>query len=426
MFYRFPANIRRKHLRHLTEIRDLTIPEPLFGTFVENSLGELMRYVDVSNKEIIDRFVTLPFVGTVKAECDISYLNGEMEASLSFVYDKVKVPAAASRLDVNHILTFVTNEGILARSLTEEQKIIQDLFQDFVYIEAQGVFISKNDRKIVEFMTEVIPRHQDRVKFNCPENLLDQFIYDETKFKLSLRETDRIDQYEVDLTVDGYLKGVTLDMLWECLSSRKAYIELTSKKSAKKKGEQDGSRSNKILVLDLEKLAPVVQIFDEIGINLLDTHKENRPLWSLVSIEPKQFEGLPITFSITNKLKQIQKQMLGETAFTPAEFPDEVHATPRTYQLDGISWLERLRYMRLNGILADDMGLGKTLQAIVALTQHHTLHPKSISVVVCPHLSCTTGKKKSPNSILNCAYFLLTVRRLNGRSCSQRSRSTIS
>jgi SNF2 family DNA or RNA helicase len=40
--------------------------------------------------------------------------------------------------------------------------------------------------------------------------------------------------------------------------------------------------------------------------------------------------------------------------------------------------------MHLNGILADDMGLGKTLQAIIAVTQHKNLNPKSFAIVVCP------------------------------------------
>ncbi len=383
-YYRFPDNIRRKHLRHLNSIKDVTIPQPLFGTFVENSLSELMRFVEVANKDIIERFVTLPFVGRVCAECNINYLNGELEASLEFVYDTVKIPAASSHLSVDHILTFVTDQGILARNLTEEQKIIQDLFQDFVFDEQQGVFIAKNDRKIVEFMTEVIPRNQDRVKFNCPENLLDQFIYDETHFKMVLRETDRIDLYEVDLKVDGHLKGVTLDLLWECLSSRRSFIELSSKKVAKKKNEPEGSKNHKILVLDLERLAPVVQIFDEIGINLLDNHKEQRPLWSLASIDASQFEGLPIQFEMSEKLKGIQKQMLGLSDFDPQPVPKTIQATLRSYQLEGVAWLERLRHMHLNGILADDMGLGKTLQAIIAVTQNKIDRPNGVALVICP------------------------------------------
>lgn len=75
-------------------------------------------------------------------------------------------------------------------------------------------------------MTDIIPRNQHRVKFNCPQNLLDQFIYDQTKFNLSLTNTDRLDVYEMDLEVKGALKGVTVDRLWDCIISRRAYLEL--------------------------------------------------------------------------------------------------------------------------------------------------------------------------------------------------------
>jgi len=385
-YYRFASQIRRTHLNHLSSLREITIPEPLFGAFVENSIAELSRFAVITNRQVIDRFVTLPFVGELRAECRISYLNGELEASLEFLYDNVNVPAATSQLSVDNIISFVTPSGILARNLTEEQKIIEDLFQDFLYDPYQGVYKAKNDKKIVEFMTEIVPRNQSRVNFHCPENLLEQFIYDDTRFTLRLKETDRIDMYLVDLEVDGHLSGVTLDILWECLTSKRTFIELVRKKTTKNKngGESTSTKLHKILVLDLEKIAPVVQIFDEIGINRLDNHQEERPLWSLASIDASQFENLPITFSMSDKLKHIQQQMISGSSFMPSKVPQEINATLREYQTEGVSWLERLRTMHLNGVLADDMGLGKTLQAIIALTQHKINFPKSISIIVCP------------------------------------------
>lgn len=386
-YYRFLSNIKRKHLRNLTSIRDITIPEPLFGSFVENSLPELAHFAEVANKEIIERFVTLPFVGVLGAECEINYLNGELEASLQFIYDNIKVPAASTNLTAESIFPFITEQGVLARNLTEEQKIIHDLFQDFTYDPVQGLYLAKNDKKIVEFMTEVIPRNQNRVKFNCPENLLDQFIYDETRFKLHLSTTDRIDVYELSLKVDGHLKGVTLDLLWECVSSKKAFIELPRKNHGKKKTTSESQsihKGNKILVLDLEKLLPVVQVFDDLGINDIDDHTEERPLWSLASIEPSQFDGLLIDFSMTDKLKIIQEQMIGMLDLVPKEIPKHINATLRGYQIEGVGWLERLRSMHLSGVLADDMGLGKTLQAIAGITQFKKEHKDSISLIICP------------------------------------------
>lgn len=385
-YYRFPEYIYRRHLRNLDTLREMTIPEPLFGTFVENSLPELMRYAQVSNREIIEKFVTLPFVGKLEAECEINYLNGELEASLTFLYDDIKVPAVPNQLAISHLMAFVTQQGILARNLTEEQQIISDLFQDFFFDAAQGLFITKSEKKIVEFMTEVVPRNQHRVHFNCPENLLEQFVYDDTHFKLSLRETARIDLYEVDLEVEGHLKGVPLTSLWECLSMRRAFLELVRKKAVRKKGATDAgpSKPHKILVLDLEKLAPIVSIFDEIGISELTDHVEQRPLWSLANIHASQFEGLPIEFSISDRLIEIQEQMLGLKPMISQPIPKVIDATLRSYQVEGVSWLERLRQMHLSGILADDMGLGKTLQAITAITQHKLDNPSSVSLVVCP------------------------------------------
>lgn len=386
VYYRFPDNIRRKHLKHLIAIGDLAIPQPLFGTFVENSLSELMKYGRVTNREAIERFVTMPFVSKVLAECDISYLSGELDAKLYFLYNDTRIPAAHLQLTIENIDTFVSPQGILARNLTEEQATIDDLFQGFTYDPIQGAYIARNEKKIIEFMTEVIPRNQHRVKFHCPENLMEHFVYDDTVFTLALKESDTIDSYEVTLKVDGHLNGIAVEQLWECLSMKRAFLELTKRVPAKnKRGESsEGSKLPKILVLDLERLNPVVQIFDEIGIRDLSNHKELRPLWSLANIQTEQFEGLPIKFSMSKKLMQIQEQMLGTRDMESSPIPEVIKAQLREYQVEGVGWLERLRGMHLNGILADDMGLGKTLQAIIAITQHKLDDPSSLSLIVAP------------------------------------------
>ncbi len=108
-------------------------------------------------------------------------------------------------------------------------------------------------------MTEVIPRNQHCVQFN-PHNLIGHFIYDDTTFKLTLKEAGRVDYYEVDLKVSGYLAEITLDQLWDCLTSRRSYIELTPKKAGGRRkaaaagGGNIAEKPHKILVLDLESL----------------------------------------------------------------------------------------------------------------------------------------------------------------------------
>ncbi|MCB1136279.1 MAG: DEAD/DEAH box helicase family protein, partial [Chlamydiia bacterium] len=385
VYSRFLERVKRKHLRGLTGLEDMIIPEPLFGTFVENALPELLNFGSVEGQGILERFVTLPYVDNVEAWCDINYLNGELEAAVGFQYGDIEVPGAPSQLTVDHLEAFVSDEGVMARDLVEEQAIINDLFQGFGYDVEQGIYSAKTDKRIVEFMTEVVPRNQHRVQFHCPENLLEQFSYDESTFELNLRDTANVDMYELELKVHGQLNGVTLDLLWECISAKKAYIELERKKPGKKRGAGgDSSRLQKILVLDLDVLAPVVQILDELGVKKLDDHSELRPLWNLANITPATFEGLPIKFSMTKRLVEIQQQMLGEKPLKASAVPKAIQATLRSYQRDGVHWLERLRKMHLSGILADDMGLGKTLQAITAITQLKKENKSSVSLVVCP------------------------------------------
>ncbi len=380
IYYRFPPHIKKSHLTHLSTLREMTIPEPLFGTFVENALPELVRFAEVGNHSVIERFVTLPFAGTLGARCQLSYLDGELEAALFFSYHGKEIPATEEKIGYEEIKTFILDDGIIARNLVEEKLIIEELFQDFVFNPQSSTYLAKTEKKIVEFMTGTIPRNQARVQFECPQNLLDQFLYDESQFRLSLDASSQIGYYEMDLVVDGALKGVKLELLWECLSAKRSYLELDANKPKK----ESLSRFSKILVLDLEKIAKLVQVFDELGIKKLDCQKELRPLWNLATIDPSSFEGIPVECKISPRLIEIRSQMLGETELTASPIPKEIRADLRPYQVEGVYWLERLRLMYLNGILADDMGLGKTLQAITAITQNREKNRAAKTLIVCP------------------------------------------
>ncbi|MBI3211798.1 MAG: DEAD/DEAH box helicase, partial [Simkania negevensis] len=384
VYYRFSPDITRQHLRCLLSIRDMTIPEPLFGTFVENALPELSRFASIDAQGVTEKFTTLPYAGSMEAICDLSFLNGELEATLCFRYDKYMIPAASKQLKFEDINSFVTPEGIVARNLVEEQKVIEDLFRDFIFDQRSQTFVAKSEKKIIEFMTDVIPRNQEKVKFNCPQNLLDQFIYDQTKFTVNLTHTDRMDIYNIELQVNGSLKGVTIDQVWDCFISRRAYLELDSPRSREGKQKEKKGKFSKILVLNLDEIGAVIQLFDELGIEKLDNYKVERPLWSLANIDETNFQGLPVVFTMSKRLDEIRKQMLGEKSLEFSPIPKQIKATLRNYQIEGVYWLERLRTMYLNGILADDMGLGKTLQAIITFTQHLEKAKRGPVLVVCP------------------------------------------
>ncbi len=69
----------------------------------------------------------------------------------------------------------------------------------------------------------------------------------------------------------------------------------------------------------------------------------------------------------TSKLRVLADKLKDFQQVTTVPVPEGLNATLRTYQHQGLNWLQFLREYQLNGILADDMGLGKTIQTLAHL-----------------------------------------------------------
>jgi len=69
----------------------------------------------------------------------------------------------------------------------------------------------------------------------------------------------------------------------------------------------------------------------------------------------------------TSKLRALADKLKDFQKVTTVAAPKGLNATLRTYQHQGLNWLQFLREYQLNGILADDMGLGKTIQTLAHL-----------------------------------------------------------
>lgn len=64
-------------------------------------------------------------------------------------------------------------------------------------------------------------------------------------------------------------------------------------------------------------------------------------------------------------------QLLDPKKVEPFQLPVAIKAELRSYQQDGVNWLNFLRKYHLHGILCDDMGLGKTLQTLCIVSADH-------------------------------------------------------
>jgi len=75
------------------------------------------------------------------------------------------------------------------------------------------------------------------------------------------------------------------------------------------------------------------------------------------------------------------KARLRAAADLEPEVPEGLQADLRSYQREGITWLERVASWSSGACLADDMGLGKTLQALALALEREEEGP---TLVVCP------------------------------------------
>jgi SNF2 family DNA or RNA helicase len=73
------------------------------------------------------------------------------------------------------------------------------------------------------------------------------------------------------------------------------------------------------------------------------------------------FEGVREVLQRGQLLARREGLMVAPTYF------DDLRTTLRSYQREGVEWLQKLRALNACGVLADDMGLGKTLQTIAHL-----------------------------------------------------------
>ncbi|WP_144155100.1 DEAD/DEAH box helicase [Paraburkholderia sp. BCC1885] len=114
------------------------------------------------------------------------------------------------------------------------------------------------------------------------------------------------------------------------------------------------------------RLKPVVRVlvdlFDGLGSwkgddNLRIPELDAGRLAALTDTGRWQFQG-------DDSIRRLAQRLQNGGGVTEAPLPRGLRAELRTYQHQGLSWMQFLREHNLAGILADDMGLGKTVQTL--------------------------------------------------------------
>ncbi|KAK0168138.1 hypothetical protein PV327_001969 [Microctonus hyperodae] len=108
-------------------------------------------------------------------------------------------------------------------------------------------------------------------------------------------------------------------------------------------------------------------------------------LVQLLPLDPGSVADPPHLVKEKAQERQFLEQLLNPRTIPDTKLTIKVAAELRSYQQQGLNWLDFLNRYRLHGVLCDDMGLGKTLQTLCILAlDHHRNSQSPPSLVVCP------------------------------------------
>ncbi len=397
------SSIHIKHLMDLESVSNVLFPEPLFPTFFAYTLPSLERYGKISmTKEVreIMKEVAIEGIGQhatpsiPKAHAKVSAgMDDELVLDISYSYgDSIPFPEIQKEHTIHHLAACCAflegNKGKLgvARNFLYERVLAQELAWGMVYEEKRGVYTAKAEKKAIEFFSEVVPTKFQQVEWYFDDKVKEAFLCDknELKIHIELIHSDASDSFKkssecrMTLEVHGPIQGISGDKIIESSKSKKYLIDtgraLTS-------SEGIFGIKTKQLVLCPEELSDFSEFVQDTRLPSFENSLSwNVPLWVVFGLESSAYPHLSLTITkssevdnLIRSLSQIQPGERHEPENQEGKKLDahETRYQLRSYQKEGIAWLQKLRLYGLSGVLADDMGLGKTLQTIVMLAEIH-------------------------------------------------------
>jgi SNF2 family DNA or RNA helicase len=110
------------------------------------------------------------------------------------------------------------------------------------------------------------------------------------------------------------------------------------------------------------------------------THQQENPELSLLDflkLTTQDREDVELEVDRNSSLAEMLNKLGDKSQLQAIDNPQHLQGNLREYQKRGVSWLQYLEQLGLNGCLADDMGLGKTIQVIARLLQEREMAQKA-------------------------------------------------
>ena len=173
--------------------------------------------------------------------------------------------------------------------------------------------------------------------------------------------------FSLEISVDYDGQSLPLEKIWKAWTRGKRYVQLKDGSYTSLPEAWLEKLAHKLTALGLDPSKPPQQRFKQFEAPVLDSLLEDLP-------------GAQ-TDSFWNNLRE-KIRSFREVKAVPA--PRELNAELRSYQLQGLAYLNFLSEYGFGGILADEMGLGKTVQTLAFIAHMIQQHYEGPNLIVVP------------------------------------------
>ena len=256
---------------------------------------------------------------------------------------------------------------LIRRAQDEEAQLFAEL-QDMNFQARNNHIWFMEQEEAINFLLDYYPQMVEAYRVFGEQNLTRYKVRTTEPVVIAEVETDEEDKwFNLELSVEYGDQRVPIDVIWEAWTKGKRYVQLKdgSYTSLPESWLNKLGHKLKALGFDPEK-APKSQ-FNQYEAPILEKILEDLPQAQTDEFFVKLKEKI-------NNFDEIRD----------IDVPEQVQATLRPYQAQGLSYLNFLREYGFGGILADEMGLGKTIQTLSYLQHLKNIGIDGPNLIVVP------------------------------------------
>ncbi len=265
------------------------------------------------------------------------------------------------------------NSFTLRRDEEEELQFIANIVKQHLFFEEQvndGIradcfYMHRKHFLDIEWFLDAFEAWRSKGITIMGFNKLNNNNLSQYKVEISIKVISGIDWFETIPKVEANGEAISLKHLHKSIRNKNKFIKL-----------DDGTMGilPDVWVEKFTSYFNAGEVVDE----SIHTHKIN---YNMIA---ELYDEQLFDESVKDQLAMYRKKLSGPDQITPVKIPDSLNAELRTYQYDGVNWLNFLDDFNFGACLADDMGLGKTIQVIAFILTQREKSAHNTNLVVVP------------------------------------------